>query len=119
MTALCDDCHVSVLPNITVQRCTTLNPAALLPTADDREPHDCAAALQPVSTPPPDLTDSLGRRLLSQWLLLSVLNMIYSLLSPCLDSGHWLPLQSHLLVNCLYYTDSRLAPGVVHDFGAL
>ena len=28
-------------PHLAVERCTTLNPSTLMPTAQDREPHDC------------------------------------------------------------------------------
>ena len=39
------------MPNVTVKRCTVLNPVTLLPTPDDVEPHDCEAVLEQVCTP--------------------------------------------------------------------
>ncbi|XP_066536095.1 protein NYNRIN-like [Hoplias malabaricus] len=45
------------MPNITVKRCTSLNPATLLPTAEDGEPHDCVAVLTETCTPRLDLKD--------------------------------------------------------------
>ncbi|XP_066506392.1 protein NYNRIN-like [Hoplias malabaricus] len=51
--------HTTLLdmPNITVKRCTSLNPATLLPTAEDGEPHDCVAVLTETCTPRLDLKD--------------------------------------------------------------
>ncbi|XP_047190646.1 uncharacterized protein LOC118319863 isoform X3 [Scophthalmus maximus] len=46
------------MPNVTVKRCTVLNPASLLPTPDDGEEHNCLAELQALCTPPPDMTDT-------------------------------------------------------------
>jgi len=46
------------MPNVTVKRCTVLNPATLLPTPDDGEPHDSEAVLEQVFTPRPDLSDT-------------------------------------------------------------
>lgn len=34
------------MPNVTVKQCTTINPASLLPTEGDGEPHDCLAELE-------------------------------------------------------------------------
>ncbi|XP_030004219.1 uncharacterized protein LOC115429108 [Sphaeramia orbicularis] len=45
------------MPNVTVKRCTTLNPATLLPTAEDGEPHCCEAALEQTCSPRPDISD--------------------------------------------------------------
>ncbi|KAL0152344.1 hypothetical protein M9458_052067 [Cirrhinus mrigala] len=46
------------MPNITIKRCTTLNPATLLPTEEDGEEHHCClTALDQVCTPRPDLLD--------------------------------------------------------------
>lgn len=44
--------------NITVKRCTVLNPATLLPTPDEGEPHDCVAAITQVCSPRPDLQET-------------------------------------------------------------
>ena len=47
------------MPNITVKRCSTLNPATLLPLPlpDDGEEHNCVAELQVQCSPRPDLSD--------------------------------------------------------------
>lgn len=44
-------------PNLTIERCNTLNPATLLPTAEDGEPHDCLAETDQLVMPRPDLKD--------------------------------------------------------------
>ncbi len=47
------------MPNVTVKRCTTLNPATLLPTEQDGEEHHCClSVLEQVCTPRPDLLDT-------------------------------------------------------------
>lgn len=46
------------MPNITIKRCTVLNPATLLPTEKDGEEHDCVATLEQVCTPRPDLKET-------------------------------------------------------------
>ncbi len=47
------------MPNVTVKRCTTLNPATLLPTEQDGEEHHCCLSLlEQVCTPRPDLLDT-------------------------------------------------------------
>ncbi len=47
------------MPNVTVKRCTTLNPATLLLTEEDgREHHCCLSVLEQVCTPRPDLLDT-------------------------------------------------------------
>lgn len=43
------------MPNITVKRCITLNPATLLPTEEDGDPQDCTAVLAEVYIPRVDL----------------------------------------------------------------
>ncbi|XP_072571993.1 uncharacterized protein [Paramormyrops kingsleyae] len=45
------------LANVTVERCSALNPATLLPTGVDGEPHDCLQVIDCVCRPRPDLTD--------------------------------------------------------------
>ncbi len=48
------------MPNVTVKRCTTLNPATLLLTEEDGEEHHCClSVLEQVCTPRPDLLDTL------------------------------------------------------------
>lgn len=44
------------LPHVTLQRCNGLNPATLLPTEEDGEPHDCLAVLTEAVTPRKDLS---------------------------------------------------------------
>ena len=39
------------MPNITVKRCSTLDPATLLPLLDDGEEHNCVAELQVQCSP--------------------------------------------------------------------
>ena len=46
------------MPHVTVKRCLTLNPATLLPTESEGEPHDCVAAVNTVCSPRPDLKDT-------------------------------------------------------------
>ncbi len=47
------------MPNVTVKRCTTLNPATLLPTEEDGEEHHCClSVLEQVCTPRPDPLDT-------------------------------------------------------------
>ncbi|KAG6939677.1 hypothetical protein G0U57_000830, partial [Chelydra serpentina] len=43
--------------NVTLTCCSDLNPASLLPTADDGEPHDCLTVTANLSTPRVDLKD--------------------------------------------------------------
>ncbi|KAK7925340.1 hypothetical protein WMY93_007650 [Mugilogobius chulae] len=45
------------LPNVTVKRCTQLNPATLLPTPEEGEPHSCIAAIEQVCSSRPDLQE--------------------------------------------------------------
>ncbi|XP_072557746.1 uncharacterized protein [Paramormyrops kingsleyae] len=45
------------LANVTVERCSALNPATLLPTGVDGEPHDCLQVIECVCRPRPDPTD--------------------------------------------------------------
>lgn len=43
------------MPNITVKRCTVLNPDTSLPTEGDGEPHDCVVVTNEICSPRPDL----------------------------------------------------------------
>ena len=43
------------LPNVTVKRCSVLNPVTLLLTAEDGEPHNCVHVIDQVLSPRPDL----------------------------------------------------------------
>lgn len=44
-------------PHVTIERCTVLNPASLLPTAEDGTPHDCLSESTKRTLPRPDLKD--------------------------------------------------------------
>ncbi|XP_036001825.1 uncharacterized protein LOC110368189 [Fundulus heteroclitus] len=44
-------------PHLKIKRCTVLNPATLIPTADEGEPHDCKTETEQLQLPRPDLTD--------------------------------------------------------------
>lgn len=44
-------------PNLTIKRCTTLNPATLMPTAEDGTPHNCLEKVTQTVLPRPDLKD--------------------------------------------------------------
>ncbi|XP_041841967.1 uncharacterized protein LOC121640322 [Melanotaenia boesemani] len=132
------------MPNITMKRCTSLNPATLLPTAEDGVHHCCETVLSEICTPRPDLSDE---PLLNSDLILfcddssfrdhsgknsvgfAVCDEHQVLLSGSLPSQF--SAQTAELValteackfaqgkSLTVYTDSRYAFGVVHDFGAL
>ncbi|XP_065119779.1 uncharacterized protein [Paramisgurnus dabryanus] len=51
-------CALLQMSNVTVERCTVLNPATLLPTPGEGTPHCCLSALREVCTPRPDLADT-------------------------------------------------------------
>ena len=132
------------LPNVTIRRCNTLNPASLMPLPDEGEPHDCMAELEQTCTPRPDLSDV---PLPNPDLLLYVdgsasrdekgMNRVgYSVVtdSDTLCSGPLPPIYSAQAAELValteachqakdksvtIFTDSRYAFGVVHDFGAL
>ncbi|XP_030602551.1 protein NYNRIN-like [Archocentrus centrarchus] len=133
------------MPNVTVKRCTVLNPASLLPIVADGEPHDCIAAISEICSPRPDLQDA---PLTNSDLVVFVdgsaspnpdtgKNQVgYAVVTEhdILASGS---LPSHLSAQAAelvaltkaceiakdqtvtVYTDSRYAYGVVHDFGTL
>lgn len=44
-------------PNLMIERCTTLNPATLMPTEEDGEPHNCLDETDKLMMPRPDLKD--------------------------------------------------------------
>ena len=139
--------HTTLLemPNVTVKRCNVLNPATLLPTAGDGEPHDCVEVLQQTCTPRPDLVDTpLSNADLELFVDGSAsrapetgaCQVGFAVVTPhtTLVSGR---LPSHLSAQAAelvalteackqaegrtvnIYTDSRYAFGVVHDFGSL
>lgn len=45
-------------PHIMLERCTTLNPATLLPSEEDGESHNCLEWSKAVTSPRPDLKDA-------------------------------------------------------------
>lgn len=128
------------MSNITVKRCTTLNPATLLPTQEDGEEHHCClSVLEQVCTPRPDLLDipldncdnvlfvdgsaskdpQTGQNKVGYETLKSdKLPLHYSAQAAELVA---LTEACKLMADkCVtIYTDSRYAFGVTHDFGAL
>ncbi|CAI5689825.1 unnamed protein product [Oreochromis niloticus] len=132
------------MPNITVKRCTTLNPATLLPTQEDGEPHSCTAVLGETCTPRIDLLDvpiessdivlyvdgsssrdSRGTNRVG----FAVCSDHATLVSGSLPR-HFSAQTAELLAlteacklgecqSATIYTDSRYAFGLVHDFAAL
>ena len=132
------------MPNVTVKRCTTLNPASLLPSPEDGEPHDCLAELEISCSPRPDLSDqpltnpdfvlysdgsssrdAKGTNRVG-YAVVSDSSVLTSGSLPCHMSAQAAELVA-LTEACklardksvTIYTDSRYAFGVVHDFGAL
>ncbi len=134
------------MPNVTVKRCTTLNPATLLPTEQDGEEHHCClSVLEQVCTPRPDLLDTPlencdnvlfvdGSASKDPQTGLNKVGFAVTTEFEVVKSGK-LPsnysAQAAELValteacnlmadKCVtIYTDSRYAFGVTHDFGAL
>ncbi len=134
------------MPNVTVKRCTTLNPATLLPTEEDGEEHHCClSVLEQVCTPRPDLLDTPlencdnvlfvdGSASKDPQTGLNKVGFAVTTEFEVVKSGK-LPsnysAQAAELValteacklmadKCVtIYTDSRDAFGVTHDFGAL
>lgn len=129
--------HTALLdmPNVTVKRCTVLNPASLLPLPDEGEPHDCRAELQLQCTRRPDLSDT---PLITSDLVLfvdgsasrdpttgtnrvgfAVVTDTHTLCSGCLPSNlslNWLLSQKHanwLPVNQLQSTQAPDMPSVL------
>ncbi len=134
------------MPNVTVKRCTTLNPATLLPTEEDGEEHHCClSVLEQVCTPRPDLlytplencdnvlfvdgSASKDPQTGLNKVGFAVTNEFEVVKSGKLPSNY--SAQAAELValteacklmadKCVtIYTDSRYAFGVTHDFGAL
>ncbi|XP_029985484.1 uncharacterized protein LOC115415941 [Sphaeramia orbicularis] len=132
------------MPNVTVKRCTTLNPATLLPTAEDGEPHCREAALEQTCSPRPDISDvplsnpdfvffTDG----SSFKDVSGTNRVGFAVCTSVDTVSSGPLPSHYSAQAAelvalteacklaegqsvtIFTDSRYAFSVVHDFGAL
>ncbi|CAL9706360.1 unnamed protein product [Knipowitschia caucasica] len=133
------------LPHVTVHKCSTLNPATLLPLPGEGTPHSCMAELNQICTPRPDLSDT---PLTNPDLILYVDGSAYRdpdtgrshagyavvddhsvVLSSSLPSMYSAQLAELVALTeaCAYakgrsvtiFTDSRYAFGVTHDFGAL
>lgn len=135
------------MPNITVKRCTILNPATLLPLSSENEDdeHDCNVVLSQVCTPRLDLKDTplTNPDLIlfvdgsaSRDTVTGINNVGFAVVDfhEVVCSGR---LPSHfsaqtaeliaLTEACKFaegksvtiYTDSRYAFGIVHDFGTL
>ncbi|XP_058872909.1 uncharacterized protein LOC131723312 isoform X1 [Acipenser ruthenus] len=132
------------MPNVTIQRCTNLNPATLLPNSDDGEPHDCQQIIEIACTPRPDLRDeplenpdlvlyvdgSAQRNNKGEGLVAYAVVTDSCTIEAKRLPSHWSAQAAELVAltrACLLseeqtvtiYTDSRYAFGVVHDYGAL
>ncbi|KAL3999246.1 mannosyl-glycoprotein endo-beta-N-acetylglucosaminidase [Sarotherodon galilaeus] len=131
------------MPNITVKRCTTLNPATLLPTPEDGEPHSCTAVLGETCTPRLDLLDvpiensdivlyvdgsssrdSRGTNRVGFAVCSDHATLVSGSLPRHLaQTAELVALTEACKLaesqSATIYTDSRYAFGVVHDFGAL
>lgn len=133
------------MSNVTLKRCTMLNPSTLLPTEEDGEPHDCTQVVEIMTKPRLDLQDTpLSNPELIYYVDGSCLRNPYTgLLSTayvictkfeivetqCLPQHH--SAQAAELValsracelakgrSVTIYTDSRYAFGVCHDHGAV
>ncbi len=133
------------MPNITIKRCTVLNPATLLPMEKDGEEHDCVATLEQVCTPRPDLKET---PLENADLILFVdgsasrdpktgknragyaVATAYATITSGALPAHCSVQAAELVAlteackiaegqTVTIYTDSRYSFGVCHDFGAL
>ena len=130
------------LPNVTVKRCSVLNPATLLPTAEDEEPHNCVHVIDQVLSPRPVLaSDPLSNAELNVFVDGSASHCPLtgdSLVGYAVVTSHQTlesaRLPGHLsaqvaelfaLIRACHlakgqtvniFTDSRYAFGVVHDF---
>ncbi|XP_047676510.1 uncharacterized protein LOC113649215 isoform X1 [Tachysurus fulvidraco] len=133
------------MPNVKVKRCTVLNPATLLPTEADGEPHNCVAVVNEICSPRSDLQETplqnpdleffvdgsafrdqkTGRNCVGY----AVVTQHETIKAESLPEH--LSAQAAELValttacrlardkTVTIYTDSRYAFGVVHDFGTL
>uniref|UniRef100_A0A8P4FYC4 ribonuclease H n=1 Tax=Dicentrarchus labrax TaxID=13489 RepID=A0A8P4FYC4_DICLA len=142
--------HTTLLemPNVTVKRCSTLNPASLLPTQEDGDDsenfHDCVQILEEECSPRVDLSDtplpnadlklfvdgsaSRDKTGINQtgFAVVTLHEIVASGKLPSHFSAQAAELVA-LTKACKHaegkivniYTDSRYAFGVVHDFGAL
>ncbi|XP_063040212.1 uncharacterized protein LOC134435263 [Engraulis encrasicolus] len=130
--------------HVTLVRCSELNPATLLPTAEDGEPHSCCEVVAICTKPRPDISET---PLLNSDLILYVDGSSmrdecgqqksgYAVVNPfevveaySLPSGYSAQASElvALIRACILaknqsvciYTDSRYGWGVVHDHGAI
>ncbi|XP_035387085.1 uncharacterized protein LOC118242188 [Electrophorus electricus] len=132
------------MPNVTVKRCTTLNPSTLLPTGEEGEPHDCQQVLEIATSPRIDLKeepifnadlelfvdgsakrDSQGTNR-AAYAVVSHTEVVKAESLPSNYSAQAAELAA-LIQACKLaqdktvnvWTDSRYAWGVAHDFGAI
>uniref|UniRef100_UPI00358E3615 uncharacterized protein n=1 Tax=Myxine glutinosa TaxID=7769 RepID=UPI00358E3615 len=128
---------------LTIQCCPTFNPASMLPTAEDGDPHDCAEILAQALTPRIDLKDvplpnshlvlyvdgSSSRAVdglqLTGYAVCTDSKILESGKLPNTYSVQQVEIVALTRACCLaenqevtIYTDSRYAFGAVHDFGA-
>ncbi|XP_028323344.1 uncharacterized protein LOC114476196 [Gouania willdenowi] len=133
------------LPDVHVRRCSTLNPATLLPLPEDGEPHSCIAVLSQALVPHPDLSSvpltdpnyifyvdgsaSRDPNTGANQVGFAVVSDSSTVSSSSLPS-HYSAQAAKLCAlteacrlasgrSATIFTDSRYAFGVVHDFGAL
>ncbi len=120
------------MPNVTVKRCTTLNPATLLPTEENGEEHHCCLSV--LDTPlencdkDPKITSKDPQTGLNKvgFAVTTEFEVVKSGKLPSNYSAQGAELVAlteacNLMADkCVtIYTDSRYAFGVTHDFGAL
>lgn len=130
--------------NVTLVRCPVLNPASLLPTAIDGEPHDCLSVTAELITPRADLQDvplqnpdliffvdgsclrNSAGQLMAGYAVCDLYSIIEAFFLPTVKSAQIAELFAltracHLATghSVTIYTDSRYAFGVVHDYGQL
>ncbi|KAL7868954.1 hypothetical protein SRHO_G00103380 [Serrasalmus rhombeus] len=130
------------LPIVTVCHCTALNPASLLPTPEDGEPHDCQLLLLHACTPRIDLKneplpnaelelfvdgsaskDEMGINRVA-YAVVSATDILHTQSLPSSYSAQAAELIA-LTKGCEFaegkmftvWTDSRYTWGVAHDFG--
>ncbi len=134
------------MPNVTVKRCTTLNPATLLPTEQDGEEHHCClSVLEQVCTPRPDLLDTplencdnvlfvdgsaskdpqtglnkVGFAVTTEFEVVKAGKLPSNYSAQAAELVALTEACNLMADKCVtIYTDSRYAFGVTHDFGAL
>ncbi|XP_041753029.1 uncharacterized protein LOC121581603 [Coregonus clupeaformis] len=130
--------------NVSLKRCTVLNPATLLPTDDDGDPHDCAVLVDQVCKPRPHLSDvplmnsdlelfvdgsapksPQGEPLVAYAVTMAATTLESATLPPHLSAqaAELFALTRACILaknkTVMIYSDSRYAFGVLHDFGTL